>query len=85
MASQIEDWEVADLFCRVFGIDPDSDQAYEFAEEESVSRYGISIEELTLIVVDILPFCAEGRSALTGTHYRGFAADGAFIIKQEVK
>ena len=84
MTYQVDDYDVADLFCHIFGIDPTGDDSQmAIIEEYLAERYGIDLDTMTSIVSDMLPFCAEGCSALTGNRYRGFAADGAFIIKQE--
>lgn len=85
MNQQVEDYDVAELFSYVFGIEPTGDDANMAVIEETIGeRYGIDLETMTSIISDLLPFCAEGRSALSGIHYRGFAADGSFIIKRKV-
>ena len=84
--SAVNDFDVAELLCRVCGIDPDSEHvdAYRDSDQLALDRYGIDLDVLTRIVSDLLPFCAEGISALGGKRYKGFAHDGAFIVKQEV-
>lgn len=90
ISPQVSDYEVLELFSHVIGLQPPeigdlTDDMMAIIEDRIQDRYSIGIDDLVRIVSDLLPFCAEGTSPLTQRSYRGFAADGAFIIKQQVE
>lgn len=79
----VDIYDVSDLFAQVLGYNPE-DYPEDEVEDKCIQKYGLDFEELATLIEDLLPYCAEGRSPLTDTRYRGFAHNGAFIIKQEI-
>lgn len=78
----IDHWEAQELAGLMFGISEEESDDDDHVEGLLVDRYGIGLEEFTLLLGDLLPFVMEGKSPLTGNHYRGFGKDGCFIVKQ---
>lgn len=81
----IDEFDAAEVAAAVLGIDdPDVDEQIDDIDTAIYDVYGIDLQEFTRILEALIPFCAEGKSPLTGNHYRGFAKDGCFLAKIQV-
>lgn len=81
----IDEFDAAEVAAGILGIDdPDVDEQQDDIDQSLYDEYGIDLQVFTRIVEALIPFCAEGRSPLTGNHYRGFAKDGAWLAKGQV-
>ena len=79
----IDYWEAQELVGLILDISEEESDDEDRVECLLLDRYGITLEDFTLLLGDLLPFVMEWKSPLTGNHYRGFGKDGCFIVKQE--
>lgn len=61
---------------------PENDDAIQELEDDIINYFGIDLFALAEIAGMLLPFCTVAELAISGEKARGFAKDGAFIIKQ---
>jgi hypothetical protein len=81
-----DEFDAACLAACLFGKEePDTDDQVDQIEEQLMERFNICLGQLSDLIDLLMPFCSVGRSPLTDTIYRGFAKDGCFIVKTEVK
>lgn len=75
-------FEFEELMAAILEVDDDN---WDDIPDKFFEKYEIDFDNAYQLVQDLLPLCAVGKSPLTDTVYQGFAKDGVFIVKREVK
>ena len=82
MSKEIHEISITDLasyLCDSDIGDEDLDMDNELQE-----KFGCSLESFDKLVRALVPLIDVGKSPLTDTTYKGFGADGMWLVKQEV-
>ncbi len=78
----ISRWEAAELAAVVLGVEkPCDDKEIESVEERFFQMFGIDLNDFAEIAMRLVPLCAMDKSPLTDKFRKGFAYDGAYIVK----
>ncbi len=77
------DWfDAACLAAAVLDVpEPEDDDNVDAIEEKLIDTYGIDMDQFSRLTGKLLPMCSSDVSPLTQQVRRGFAKDGAFIVK----
>jgi hypothetical protein len=83
---RVSDDDAMDVAAAIFGIDLfDDDENTVVVEDRMYDSYGMDIEQFAKLLEKLIPMVTVGKSALTGTLYRGLAQDDVFLVKEEIK
>ena len=74
--------EAEELAIHLCGLDEDDPDLN--IEDAVYEKYGIDFDAFEKMAGDLLPLCVVGKAALSGKMYKGFGADGYFIVKREL-
>ena len=61
-----------------------TDDMYCEIDDALYRKYGIDMDKLDDIVSELLPLIEVGTSPLSGTHFKGFAINGLWLVKVEI-
>lgn len=61
--------------------EPEDDDNVDAVEEKLIDSYGIDLDQFSRLTGNLLPMCSSDVSPLTQQVRRGFAKDGAYIVK----
>lgn len=82
MKAKLSDLEVEDLVRHLFQLEGEDD--YDALDVAIFEEWGVDLPTFYKICEHLVPLCQVGTSPITGKQYRGFAAKGSWLVKEEV-